>query len=536
MNDFLGIFLIAAAFAIFLNVILKKFQIPTIIGYIFTGLAIKYTLDLAHSESIDKIAEFGVVFLMFTIGLEFSIKHLLKMKNEVFLNGAAQVGICGFAFAVLVFYFFNLNQETSIIVGCALSLSSTAIVLKLLNDSGDINETYGRKALGILLFQDIAVIPLLLMIDIFSDKNSSITSLLFKTGVSAAILLSLLFFIGKYIFNRLLYHVIKTDSQEIFISTVLFTVIGASFLANFFGFSYSLGAFIAGMMIAETEYKHQIEADLIPFRDLLLGLFFISVGMQIDISLVFDKWIWILGLFLLVVLIKVLIIFSILILSTSKRIALKTAFSICQIGEFALAIFSLLMSKKMLDLESAQIFSVTTILSMIAAPFILNNIKNLANIVDSSSEETGPRVKIEGLKNHFVIFGYGRLGQEVVRKLKNAAVPYIVIESDLNLVELGQSRAENVFLGNASQKLSYDMASIKTCSAVIVTVSNEQKLELICQNISSYDPNIKTIIRVAGDEKSLFADLQNLTMVKEERAVARMLIHEALQARMEQDI
>lgn len=538
MNDFLEIFLIAAAFAIVLNVFLKKFQIPTIIGYIFTGLIIKYTLDLSHSESVDKIAEFGVVFLMFTIGLEFSIKHLLKMKNEVFLNGATQVGVSGFVFAVLVFYMFNLTQEASIIVGCALALSSTAIVLKLLNDSGDINESYGRKALGILLFQDIAVIPLLLMIDIFSEKNSSITGLLLKTGISAVVLLSLLFFIGKYLFNRFLYSVVKTGSQEIFISTVLFTVIGASFLANFFGFSYSLGAFIAGMMIAETEYKHQIEADLIPFRDLLLGLFFISVGMQIDISLVLDKWYVIFGLFVAVMIVKIIIIFAIILLSSSKRIALKTAFSICQIGEFALAIFSLLMAKKMIEPDAAQVFSVTTILSMIAAPFILNNIKNLANIVESvdSIEESGPRVKIEGLKNHFVIFGYGRLGQEVVFKLKNAGVPYIVLESDLNLVELGQSRAENVFLGNASQDYTFDLASIKTCAAVIITVSNEQKLELICQKIASYGSDIKTIIRVSGDEKSLFSDLQNLAMVKEERAVARVLVHEALQARIDQNI
>lgn len=538
MNDFLAIFLVAAAFAIFLNVFLKKFQIPTIIGYIFTGLAIKYTLDLEYSESVEKIAEFGVVFLMFTIGLEFSIKHLLKMKNEVFLNGAAQVGICGFVFAVFVFYFFELSKEASIIVGCALALSSTAIVLKILNDSGDINESYGRKALGILLFQDIAAIPLLLMIDIFSDKNSSVASLLIKTSISAFILLALLFFIGKYLFNRLLYYVIKTDSQEIFISTILFTVIGASFLANFFGFSYSLGAFVAGMMIAETEYKHQIEADLIPFRDLLLGLFFISIGMHIDIDLVFNQMLIIFGLFLVVIVIKVILVFGILLLSSSRRIALKSSLSICQIGEFALAIFSLLMAKKLIGNEIGQILSVTTILSMIFTPFIINNIRNLANILENTNntEESGPKVKIEGLKNHFVIFGYGRLGQEVVVKIKNAGVPYIVLESDLNLVELGQSRAENVFLGNASQDFTFDLASIKTCAAVIITVSNEQKLELICQKIASYGSNIKTIIRVSGDEKSLFADLQNLTMVKEERAVARVLVHEALQARIDQNI
>lgn len=274
MDNFLEIFLITVAIAIVLNVIFKKFEIPTIIGYIAAGEIISEIYHLSGKGEITHIAEFGIVFLMFTIGLEFSFKHLMAMKQEVFLNGSLQMLTCGFVFMLLAIGILGLGDKSATIVGFALALSSTAVVLKILNDNGDINEQYGRKALGILLFQDIAVIPLLLLVDIFSSNNQNIEKLLFTSLISALILITLLFFIGKYLVDRIFRLIIHTSSQEIFISTVLFMVIGASFLANYFGFSYSLGAFIAGALIAETKYKHKIEADLIPFRDLLLGLFF----------------------------------------------------------------------------------------------------------------------------------------------------------------------------------------------------------------------------------------------------------------------
>lgn len=365
MDNFLEIFLITVAIAIVLNVIFKKFEIPTIIGYIAAGEIISEIYHLSGKGEITHIAEFGIVFLMFTIGLEFSFKHLMAMKQEVFLNGSLQMLTCGFVFMLLAIGILGLGDKSATIVGFALALSSTAVVLKILNDNGDINEQYGRKALGILLFQDIAVIPLLLLVDIFSSNNQNIEKLLFTTLISALILITLLFFIGKYLVDRIFRLIIHTSSQEIFISTVLFMVIGASFLANYFGFSYSLGAFIAGALIAETKYKHKIEADLIPFRDLLLGLFFITVGMQIQLDVVAQNWFLIIVLTLLVMALKFGIVFGFLFLYTKKRVALKTAFAIAQIGEFALAIFSLLQAKNMLDIKTSQILIVVSILTMI---------------------------------------------------------------------------------------------------------------------------------------------------------------------------
>lgn len=539
MELFVKLFLIVTALSIILNVIFKTFDLPTIIGYIITGICLSNIYGLSDKDALVHVAEFGIVFLMFTIGLEFSFKHLMRMKKEVFFNGILQVLSCGVVITLLVFQVFNMDEKISVIVGCALALSSTAVVLKILNDSGDINQIYGRKALGILLFQDIAVIPLLLMVDIFGSTDAvPVNYLILKTIISALIVFALLFVIGKYVLNRVLYLVIKTDSQEIFIAAILFIVVGASFIAHIFGFSYTLGAFIAGMMMAETQYKHEIEVDLIPFRDILLGLFFITVGMQISFDVVFDNWLLIFFIVFVIMAIKVGIIYVILVLQVKKRNALKAAFSICQIGEFGLAVLALLISNAMIDKEDAQILITATVVSMIIAPFILKNLSAIANKFEREDEaiiDDNIHIKAKNIRNHFIVCGYGRLGQEVVRKLKTQGIIYIVIESDLTLVQLGRSRGENVFFGNMSQKATLEDANIRDAASIIITVSNEQKLELIAKTIQSLNLDSETVVRYSGtDEKNLFSDFgPRFRFIKEERAVARVLVHEALQSLLE---
>ncbi|EAI4327063.1 potassium transporter [Campylobacter upsaliensis] len=536
MGDFLEIFLITSGLAVLLNVFFKKFEIPTIIGYILVGIIISYAYGFSGSEELTHIAEFGIVFLMFTIGLEFSFTHLMAMKKEVFLNGSLQVTICGLVCFLLVLGILGLGGKVGIIVGFALALSSTAVVLKILNDNGDIKEQYGRKALGILLFQDIAVIPLLLLVDIFSSNNQNITQLILTTLISVVILLTLLYLIGKYLIDRIFRFVIRASSNELFILTILFIVMGASFLAHYFGFSYSLGAFIAGVLIAETKYKHKIEADLVPFRDLLLGLFFISVGMQIDFKVVFENWDLILLLTLLVGLLKFGVIFGILVIYNKKRVAIKTAFSIAQIGEFALAIFSLLQAKNMLDGQTAQILIVLSIITMILTPFVLNNIRRISNAVEDimqTQEAVQPQVVNSTLKNHIVIFGYGVIGQEVVQKIKNSGVPYLVLENDLNLVELGLSRGENVYFANAAQEETLKIANIEECAVAIITIFNEARLTMLYQALESYKDIDIVIFTNSGSKKLFYSKIdKNVEIVQTERVLARALISAALEKRI----
>ena len=528
MENFLLILLTATMIATFLNLIFKRFHIPTIIGYIFTGTLISYIFSLHTNVELSHVAEFGIVFLMFTIGLEFSINHLMSMKKEVFFNGTIQVMLTGGIFSLIAEYMFDIEQKSAIIIGFAFALSSTAIVLKILNDSGDIHSIYGRKVLGILLFQDIAVIPLLLMINIFTATGSSVSSLLGETIFSAVIVLSLLFLVGKYLLNPFFARVVSSDSEEIFIASILMIVIGSSYLAHSFGFTYSLGAFVAGMMISETKYKHQVEADLIPFRDILLGLFFVTIGMQIDISIIQEYFVEIISLLVVVMIIKSIVIYILLSSYVNKRVSLKAALSISQVGEFSLAVFALASSSSLIDPVTNQILIVMVALSMIITPFILKNIKYIADLLVKESQ-TEHIICSSGWKDHIIVCGYGKLGQEIVYRLKKMDVKYLVIEHDINYVKLGQSRNEPVFFGNAAMKSILVQSGVQDSKAVIIAINNEKKLRRICELLNSFKKPINTVVKVADyDEKKLLSDLHVNHIVNQGREVAKSLIKEAL--------
>ncbi|MBL0687033.1 MAG: cation:proton antiporter [Sulfurospirillum sp.] len=529
MDSLLLIILTATTIATFLNLFLKRFNIPTIIGYILTGTLISYMFALHSSEKLSHIAEFGIVFLMFTIGLEFSMKHLMSMKKEVFFNGTIQVLATGLIFSIMAKYMFNIEQKSAIIIGFAFALSSTAIVLKILNDNGDIHTTYGRKVLGILLFQDIAVIPLLLMINFFTITDSSVSALLIKTLISAIIVIGLLFFAGKYLLNPFFSKVVSSDSEEIFIAFILLIVIGSSYFAHLFGFTYSLGAFIAGMMIADTKYRHQVEADLIPFRDILLGLFFITIGMQIDMSIIKDYFFEIVSLLVAVMVIKMIIIFTLLSYYTNKRVSLKAALSISQVGEFSLAVFALASSSSLIEPITNQILIVTVAISMILTPFILKNVKAIADMFTSENLEKEYTISSSGLSDHIIVCGYGKLGQEIVRILKKRNVKFLVIEHNINLVKLGESRNDPVFFGNVAMKSIMVQNGVKTCKSVIVAISNEKKLRLICELLDSFKKPINTVVRVVDhEEKKLLEDLNVNHIVNQGKEIAKSLIKEAL--------
>ena len=512
-----------------LNLFLRQFKIPTIIGYIAAGTVIAYGFDLhdaIHNQELKEIAEFGVVFLMFTIGLEFSVKHLLKMKKEVFLYGGLQVVLTAGVFTFIANYFFNIEIKSSIIIGAALALSSTAIVLKLLNENRDINQQFGRKVLGILLFQDIAVIPILLMITLFSIKDESVSSILFLTFIKAIALIVGLFMSGKYLLEPFFHEVSKTKSNEIFISSILLIVIGSSFVAHQFGFSYSLGAFIAGMMISETQYKHQVEADLIPFRDLLLGVFFITVGMQLDFRTIYENIITISLLLPLLIVIKMAIIFAILRFALNKRNALKSALALFQLGEFGLVIFELSLAKGLLEPEMGQILIIIIVISMIMTPFVLRNISQIADILhkkeDDGDEET--TIYRENLSGHIVLIGFGRLGKHIAKLIEKEGLIFIAIEDDIKTVKDAQKQGLPIIFGNATQKHILESVNIKDASAVIISLGNSQKLSHVCETVNDMTHNAKTIVKVNNREDKESLSHLNLThiIVETEKTAAAM--------------
>ncbi len=525
----LEIIIITILISTMLNLFLRQYKIPTIIGYIATGTVIAYGFDLhdaIHNQELKDIAEFGVVFLMFTIGLEFSVKHLLKMKKEVFLYGGLQVILTAGVFTFIANYFFNIEIKSSIVIGAALALSSTAIVLKLLNENRDINTQYGHKVLGILLFQDIAVIPILLMITLFSIKDGSVSSLLFLTFIKATALIIGLFMAGKYLLEPFFHEVSKTKSNEIFISSILLIVIGSSFIAHKMGFSYSLGAFIAGMMISETQYKHQVEADLIPFRDLLLGVFFITVGMQLDFKTIYDNILTISLLLPLLIVIKILIIFAILRFSLNKRNALKSALALFQLGEFGLVIFELSLAKGLLEPAQGQILIIIIVISMILTPFVLKNISQIADLLHKKEDDSDHEIATleETSSGHVVIIGFGRLGKHISKLIQEEGLSFVAIEDDIKAVKDAQKQGLPVIFGNATQKNILESVNIRDASAVIISLGNSQKLNHVCEAVNDLTSNVKTIVKVNNQEDKESLSGLNLThiIVETEKTAAAM--------------
>jgi len=530
----LEIIIFTILIATLLNLFLKQLSIPTIIGYIATGTIIAYSFDLhdaVHNQELKEIAEFGVVFLMFTIGLEFSIKHLMKMKQEVFLYGGLQVILTAAFFSFIANTFFSIEIKSAIVIGSALALSSTAIVLKLLNESGEIYKAYGRKVLGVLLFQDIAVIPILLMITVFSIKDGSVADLLLLTLSKAILLLAGLYFAGKYLLEPFFHQVSKTKSNEIFVSSILLIVIGSSYVAHQLGFSYSLGAFIAGMLIAETHYKYQVEADLIPFRDLLLGIFFITVGMQLDFNIIFENIFIISMLLPALIVVKIAIIFTIFRFRANSRESLKIAFSIFQLGEFALVIFELSYAQGLLNPIIGQVLIVIVVISMIMTPFVF---RNLSKIVDKfsfikESEIDCLDIQSDNLTNHIILIGYGRLGKSISKLIQKEGLDFIAIEDDIKTVKDAQKENLPVIFGNASQKSILESVKIKDAASVIICIGNSKKLNHICEVVNDLTKNSKTIVKVNKfEERDELAKLNLSHIVVETENTAKAMFDEAM--------
>ena len=300
---------------------------------------------------LNEAAELGIVFLMFMIGLDFSFKKITQMKQEVLLFGGLQIGLSILVFFVACYYVLGFNFNTSIIVASAVSLSSTAIVLKTLNETNQTKTPYGMAAVGILVFQDIAVIPILLMIKLLSNQDLSMGEMFLSTGISALIVLLLLVLPGRFLARIVLRSSAKMKTDEIFVGTVLLIVLGSAYLSKHFGFSLSLGAFLAGMIVSNSPFKYQVASVLVYFRDLLLGVFFITIGMQVDVIFLAKYFLVVLILVALMLLMKTLIMFAFLSFFRGVKNAMDLALSLSQIGEFSFAIFLLASQYKILNLE-----------------------------------------------------------------------------------------------------------------------------------------------------------------------------------------
>ena len=530
--DILSIIVITLALAIFINLILKKLHISSIVGYIITGTIIGYFMGFSKitQNELAHIAEFGIVFLMFTIGLEFSIHHLKQMKKEVFLYGGLQVLLVSSFFGFVAHHYFGIDIKASIILGAAISLSSTAIVLKILNETGDIHRPYGRNSVGILIFQDLAVIPIFIMITMFGNSDSSLVDLVTNTAISAVFVLITLYLVGKFVLERMLAAVVNTKSEELFIGSILLLVLSAALFAHIFGFSYSLGAFIAGMLIAETKYRYQVEADLVPFRDILLGFFFVTVGIQVNINYVIENFTLIVSLTVAILFVKLLLIFGLIALFSIPKRAFKTALALAQVGEFSFAVLAVAASMNLLPADIHQLMLSSIIVSLIFTSIALKYVRQFSNLffIKKSELLDEPMIPAE-ISSHIIVCGYSLLGQKIVKKLRRDGFAYVAIEHDRDHVKKGHDIGDVVFFGNAASKTMLNSLNVKNAIAVIIAIDNDEKVRLITEAIKSIDPKIEVIVKISHQAQiDDLSDLDVKNFVNENQIVADELIKKAI--------
>ena len=528
--------IVTLGISIIINIFLKKFGVSQIIGYILTGTIIVYAFDLRHlnnSHSLEMVGEFGIVFLMFTIGLEISLAKMNTMKKEIFGNGLMQVSFTALIVYMIANYGFELGVKTSLIISLAFALSSTAVVLSYLKTSKEIYKPYGQLSTGILVFQDIAVIPILILIGFLTTEgDESVLAILGDTLVSALFVLGLLFIVGKRVMTWLLHFSASSELDELFMGSVLFIVMAASLLAHYMGFTYSLGAFVAGMIIAETKYHHKVESDIAPFKDILLGTFFIVVGMKIDVSVFIGNFWLIIGIFLVVLIIKSIIMYLLLRITSTHRRSLKTALALSQVGEFSFVIFALAQMGGLLEGELAQLLVLVVIFSMVVTPFFISRIGLIVEYLSGRKDDVADMSALSTRKNHVVICGYGVVGKFVTHYLDNLGAEYIVIDNSHKHVKEALNDGHEAYLGDASKNSILDAIHVDTAASVIVTLDNMDKKRLICEAISKHTKSVNLVVKVVSlEEKNSLKDL-NTVMVDSKIEVARVLVDRMVTCRV----
>lgn len=523
---------IALGFSIVVNLILKRFGISQIIGYILTGVTVAYGFDLRHladSHTLEMIAEFGVVFLMFTIGLEVSLQRLSTMKTDVFFNGSFQVLLSAVIFFAIAYGIMGISLATAIIISMALSLSSTAVVLSYLKSTKEIARPYGQKATGILIFQDLAVIPILILIGFLSSNGKDIGDVLFQTLISAVVIVGSLFIVGKRVMTWLLHFSSRSEVDELFMGSVLVIVVASSLLASYAGFTYSLGAFVAGMIIAETRYHHKVESDIAPFKDLLLGTFFVTVGMKIDLGLFVKHLDDVMAILFVVLAVKSAVIFGVVRTKSQSKVAFKTAIALSQVGEFSFAIFALAGNHKLIPDELSQILVLVVVLSIVATPFILANLSRISGYFFKDVSVTETFAMLPGRNHHIIVCGYGVVGKFVAKELRASGVDYVVADNSYKHVQEALRDGQEVYFGDMSKTAILDKLCTKDSVSVIITLDNLEKKRLICEAIVRYAPEVKLVVKVVSlEEKRALRGLPISITIDGKKEVASRLVSEAL--------
>ena len=491
----------------------KRFQLPESLGYLFVGIVVGPTTSglIQPDFDIALLAEIGVVFLLFTLGLEFSLKTIMAMKKEVFGLGGLQVLFTGAGiFAVLVAFGFAV--QTSLICASALALSSTAIVSKELTQSNEIRSRQGQLAISVLLFQDIAAVIFLIMIPaMIGGGSGSVASSLGYTLAEGVVFVVFMLAIGKWILPLLFHEVAKARSEELFVLMALVIALMAAWLSHALDLSMALGGFVAGMMMGESHYKHQVEADIRPFRDVLLGLFFVSVGLMLDVNVLLAFWQEILLGTLALIIFKFLVVYLLArMFGESKNISLRTSLALAQGGEFCFALIALASQYGESGGDLTSVVLAVTILTMIIAPLLIRNSNGIVNIVKfDKSEQSIDRVKEEEVRkqtahihSHTLICGYGRVGQTIARFLTQENKTFVAIDDDPIHVREAGLAGDPVFFGDCRKLELLVAGGLERASQVVICIDRPENALTILQVIREHSPDVPILVRTRFDNRS----------------------------------
>jgi len=488
-------------------IVFRRANLPPVLGYLFVGTVIgPNALNLMESGSgASHLGEFGVVFLMFSIGLEFSLTKLYAMKRIVFGLGLLQVSAT-LLLTALICQFLGIDWQGGVALGGVLAMSSTAVLTKLLTDRMELDAKHGREVMGVLLFQDLAVVPLLILIPAFTRSPEQMAMMMGLAMLKAAAALALVLYFGQRLMRRWFFIVARGKSAELFMLNVLLITLGLAYLTELAGLSMALGAFVAGMLISETEYRYQVEEDIKPFRDMLMGLFFVTIGMLLDARLVLANLPLVLGVLVSLLFLKFVIVGGISrLLGSAPGTAIRSGLWLCAGGEFGFVLLAEIQRFDLVPALAAQAVLAALVLSMLIAPIIVHYADRIALRFAASEwllrsmELTSIFAQSMGNERHAIICGYGRSGQTLARFLVQEDVGYMALDLDPERVREAAAAGENVVFGDAARRETLVAAGVKRASVLVISFADTRAAERILHLVQELKPDLPVVVRTYDD-------------------------------------
>jgi CPA2 family monovalent cation:H+ antiporter-2 len=487
---------------------LRAIHLPPLLGYLLAGTLVGPAVLgwLDSGAQLDFIAEFGVVFLLFTIGLEVSLPKLISMRRALLGLGGLQMLFCT-VLALGICLSIGLTLPAAITVAGALALSSTAVAIKLLVEQGELHHSHGRLSLSILLFQDLAAVLFLILIPALGSGDSNgIGTVLFASLVKGILVFVLMLLAGRWVLRPLFQHIANARSSELFMLTALLVVLTSAFITEHLGLSMALGAFLAGVMLAETEYHHQIENDIEPFRDILLGLFFIKVGLMLQPATLIQEWFWVLCIVIALIIGKTIIITALARMAGyNLSSAIRAGLILAQGGELGFAFLTLASEHNLMLDRHNQIVIAVIVFSVLISPFMIRNNERLSKLLtswfDKSEPEpfTGPALASDELKNHVIICGYGRVGQALARFLEREGIPFLGLDLDPKRLKEASAANEPIIYGDSIHLDTLEAVGIERAKLIILSYDDPIKAKKTLSLIRGANLQLPVLVRTRDD-------------------------------------